>query len=117
MAKVAAIQMVSTPEIAENIASARRLITDAARQGAELVLLPEYWPSIGRRDAEKLALAEQPGSGPVQDFMSAISRELGIWLIGGTLSLAAPVANKVLNTTLVYDPSGKPVSRYDKIHL
>lgn len=117
MAKVAAIQMVSTPDVAENIDSARRLITDAALQGAELVLLPEYWPSIGRRDAEKLEHAEQPGAGPIQDFMSAMAKEQGIWLIGGTLSLAAPVANKVLNTTLVYDPAGKPVSRYDKIHL
>ncbi|NLC24000.1 MAG: carbon-nitrogen hydrolase family protein [Oxalobacter sp.] len=117
MTKVAAIQMVSTPEIEENIESARRLIAEAARQGAELVLLPEYWPSIGKSDKEKLAQAEAPGSGPVQDFMSAMAKAHGIWLIGGTLSLVAPVENKVLNTTLVYDPQGKTVSRYDKIHL
>lgn len=117
MTKVAAIQMVSTPEIEENIVVARKLITEAAQKGAELVLLPEYWPSIGRTDAEKLKQAEKPGDGPIQDFMSAISRELGIWLIGGTLSLSSPEENKVLNTTLVYDPSGKTVARYDKIHL
>lgn len=117
MTKVAAIQMVSTPEIEENIESAKRLIAEAARQGAELVLLPEYWPSIGRSDKEKLAQAETPGSGPLQDFMSAMAKAHGIWLIGGTLSLVAPVKNKVLNTTLVYDPQGKAVSRYDKIHL
>ena len=117
MTKVAAIQMVSTPDVAENMASARNLIIEAAKQGAKLILLPEYWPGIGQNDAEKLAVAEKPGAGPIQDFMSAIAREQGIWLIGGTLSLIAPVENKVLNTTLVYDPSGKPVCRYDKIHL
>ncbi len=117
MTKIAAIQMISTPEIEENIASARRLIAEAAQQGAELVLLPEYWPSIGKNDAEKIAQAEEAGLGPIQDFMSAVAREHGIWLIGGTLSLKAPIENKVLNTTLVYDPQGKAVSRYDKIHL
>lgn len=117
MTKVAAIQMVSTPDIGENIESARRLIAEAVQQGAELVLLPEYWPSIGKSDKEKLAQAEEPGAGPVQDFMSAMAKTHGIWLIGGTLSLVSPVENKVLNTTLVYDPQGKAISRYDKIHL
>jgi nitrilase len=117
MTKVAAIQMVSTPEIGENIETARRLIAEAVQQGAKLVLLPEYWPSIGKNDREKLVQAEEPGSGPIQDFMSATAKAHGIWLIGGTLSLVAPVENKVLNTTLVYDPQGKAISRYDKIHL
>lgn len=117
MTKVAAIQMISTPDVEENMVSAERLIAEAAAQGAELVLLPEYWSSIGRTDAEKLAQAEEPGSGKIQDFMSGMAKKQGIWLIGGTLSLVAPVENKVLNTTLVYDPQGKAVARYDKIHL
>ena len=58
MTKVAAVQMVSTPIIKENIATARRLIGDAAGTGAELVLLPEYWPSIGLNDSERLHHAE-----------------------------------------------------------
>ncbi len=117
MTKVAAIQMVSAQGIEENITTARRLITEAAQKGAELVVLPEYWPSIGRTDKEKLKQAEKPGSGPIQDFMSSIAKEQKIWLIGGTLSLVAPEENKVLNTTLVYNPEGEQISRYDKIHL
>ena len=109
--------MVSKTQIEENIESARKLIAQAAEQGAELVCLPEYWPSIGRTDAEKLDQAEVPGKGPIQDFMADAAKKHGIWLIGGTLSLVAPVENKVLNTTLVYDPQGKVVARYDKIHL
>jgi nitrilase len=117
MTKVAAVQMVSTPDVNENIATCARLLAEAAATGAELVTLPEYWPIMGMKDVDKVAHAEQPGAGPIQQFMANAAREHGIWLIGGTLPLASGEAGKVLNTTLVYDPQGKPVARYDKIHL
>jgi nitrilase len=109
--------MISTPNVADNIASARRLVREAAATGAQLVTLPEYWPIMGLSDTDKVALAENNGAGPIQDFMAEAGREHGIWLIGGTLPLVSPDAGKVMNTTLVFDPTGKPVSRYDKIHL
>lgn len=115
--KVAAVQMVSTPAIEENLAAARRLVADAARQGAQLVLLPEYWPIMGMKEADKLSHAEQLDAGPIQRFMSDIAREHRLWLIGGTLPMAAQEAGKVLNTMMVYGPDGERVSRYDKIHL
>ncbi|KGF80829.1 acyltransferase [Massilia sp. JS1662] len=114
---VAAVQMVSTPNVEENIATARRLIADAAARGAQLVTLPEYWPIMGMTDTDKVTHAEQPGSGPIQDFLAGQAREHGIWLIGGTLPLVSGDAGRVLNTTLVYDPAGQHVGRYDKIHL
>jgi len=117
MSTVAAIQMVSTPEVGENVATVRRLVAEAAGRGATLVALPEYWPIMGMSDADKVAHAEQPGSGPIQDCMAALAREHGIWLVGGTLPMVSPEAGKVLNTTLVYDPQGQMTSRYDKIHL
>ncbi|GAB3439943.1 carbon-nitrogen hydrolase family protein [Massilia solisilvae] len=117
MTLVAAVQMVSTPDVSENLATAARLLLDAAERGARLVTLPEYWPIIGMRDADKVAQAEQAGDGPIQRFMAQAAREHGIWLIGGTLPLVSEEPGKVLNTTLVYDPQGKQVSRYDKIHL
>ncbi|WP_426077257.1 carbon-nitrogen hydrolase family protein [Janthinobacterium sp. PSPC3-1] len=117
MHTVAAIQMISTPSITENLATARRLVAQAASEGAMLVMLPEYWAIMGQHETDKLGHAEQPGSGPIQDGMAQMAREHGIWLIGGTLPLASPEAGKVLNTTLVYDPQGAPAGRYDKIHL
>jgi nitrilase len=72
---------------------------------------------MGLKDADKLALAEAPHDGPIQQFMARAAREHGIWLIGGTLPLVSGEAAKVLNTTLVYDPEGQRVARYDKIHL
>lgn len=117
MHRVAAIQMVSTPDVEENIAAARSLVADAAVGGATLVVLPEYWPIMGLRDTDKVAHAEPPGAGPIQDFMAQAAAEHGIWLIGGTLPLVSSDAAKVMNTTLVYSPDGNSVGRYDKIHL
>ncbi|RSZ55608.1 carbon-nitrogen hydrolase family protein [Massilia atriviolacea] len=117
MTTVAAVQMISTPDVAENIASATRLVGQAAARGATLVSLPEYWPIMGMSDSDKVAHAEAPGAGPIQACMAACAREHGIWLIGGTLPLVSPDAGRVMNTTLVYDPQGRPVQRYDKIHL
>jgi predicted amidohydrolase len=114
---VAAVQMVSTPNVEENIASARRLVDQAAAAGARLVLLPEYWPIMGMADTDKVAVAEQIGSGMIQRAMADLARRHGIWLLGGTLPLASADPEKVINTTLVFDPSGAQVSRYDKIHL
>jgi predicted amidohydrolase len=117
MTIVAAVQMISTPTVADNLVSARRLVTQAAQSGAQLVLLPEYWAIMGLSDSDKVKVAEPLGSGPIQDFMSGLARELNIWLIGGTLPLASQDAEKVINTTLVYGPDGAHVGRYDKIHL
>jgi nitrilase len=82
-----------------------------------MVLLPEYWPLLGMTDTDKLSHAEQPGDGPLQQFMSSMAKQYGLWLIGGTIPLASPEPGKVLNTLLVYGPDGKRAARYDKIHL
>ena len=117
MTTVAAVQMISTPDVAENIARARVLVGQAAARGALLVTLPEYWPIMGMSDADKVGHAEQPGAGPIQDFMAEAAAAHKIWLIGGTLPLVSTDASKVMNTTLVYSPEGENISRYDKIHL
>lgn len=114
---VAAIQMVSAPAVAQNCAAARRLVADAAQAGARMVLLPEYWPIMGMRDTDKIAVAESPEGGPIQQCMAAMAREHGVWLIGGTIPMQATEVQKIRNTTLVFNPAGVQVARYDKIHL
>ncbi|MCA8091492.1 carbon-nitrogen hydrolase family protein [Burkholderia anthina] len=115
--RVAALQMVSTPDVASNLAEARRLIAKAAGEGAQLVLLPEYFCFMGHRDTDKLPLAEPYRDGPIQRFLAEAAQQHGVWVIGGTLPLKAPEPDRVLNTTLVFDPSGHEAARYDKIHL
>ncbi|CAN7710967.1 carbon-nitrogen hydrolase family protein [Acidovorax sp. LjRoot118] len=115
--KVAALQMVSGTHLDDNLAAARALLEQAARGGAELAVLPEYFCIMGRKDTDKLALQESPGEGPIQDFLARAARELGLWVVGGTLPLRGNDPVRVRNTTLAFNPEGACVARYDKIHL
>lgn len=123
--KVAALQMVSTPRVADNLALARQLIAEAARAGAELVALPEYFCLMGLHDHDKVDIAEpladestpDPIAAPMQSMLAQAAREHGIWVIGGTLPLRSHQAGRVFNSVLVFDPRGWRVARYDKIHL
>lgn len=115
--KIAALQMVSGVDVASNLKRAAGLIGQAVAEGAELVLLPEYWPLLGHNDFDKLAIAEMFRDGPLQAFMSVQAASHGIYLIGGTIPLATPDGDKVFNTCLVYGPSGELLTRYDKVHL
>ena len=119
--KVAAIQMVSGCVVEANLERARELLARAAEAGAELAVLPEYFCLLGRQDTDKLSAQEAPGHGPIQRALSDAARELGLWIVGGTLPLReAPgpgPAARVRNTCLVLDPRGATVGRYDKIHL
>jgi predicted amidohydrolase len=75
--KLAAIQMISGPDVAPNLATAGRLIAEAAAAGAQLVALPEYFPLIGAMDADRLAARETDGTGPIQDFLAATAKRHG----------------------------------------
>ena len=127
--KVAAIQMVSTPDVATNIETARELLKLAADAGAELAVLPEYFCLLGNRDTDKLSIQEVYGTGVIQQFLSDTARALGLWIVGGTLPLsisqapaggagaAAAHTPQVHNSSLAFSPAGQCVARYDKIHL
>lgn len=116
--KIAAVQMRSTPQLQDNLAQARALIGQAAAAGAELVALPEYFCLMGRRETDKLDIAEQPGSGPIQRMLAQVAREHAIWLAGGTLPMRIDGrSDRVHNSQLVYAPDGSLAARYDKIHL
>ncbi len=114
---MAAIQMVSQASVERNLAQAGQLLEQAAAQGAELAVLPEYFCLMGLQDADKLRVQEQFGSGPIQDFLSQSALKLGLWIVGGTLPLATAEAARARNSSLVFDPDGQCVARYDKIHL
>lgn len=139
--KLAAIQMVSSTRLEENLAIARSLLQEAALAGAELAVLPEYFCLLGQKDTDKLDIRETLGSGPIQEFLAQSARELRLWIVAGTLPIdpaldrsnsenpppcspgTAPASEaqngitRVFNTSLVYDPEGNCVARYNKIHL
>ncbi|MDO8595291.1 MAG: nitrilase-related carbon-nitrogen hydrolase, partial [Sulfuricaulis sp.] len=117
MTRVAAVQMVSGPVVSENLDEAARLIDEAVSDDAGLVVLPENFAIMPRSDADRLAAVEIDGQGPIQEFLAAQARRHRVWLVGGTIPLAANSANKVRAACLLFNDRGERVARYDKIHL
>lgn len=115
--KVAAIQMVSCASLERNIEVAGQWIEKAAGQGAQLIVLPEYFCLMGKKETDKLSVAETEGSGPIQKFLSDMASKHSIYLSAGSIPLVSPEAGRVFNTQLVYNPQGLQIARYDKIHL
>ena len=115
--KIAGIQMVSTTSVEKNLDTTRGLLARAAREGAELAILPEYFCIMGRSDRDKLQVAEAPGDGPIQSMLAETARENRLWLVAGTLPLRGGEEGRAKNANLVFSPTGQAVARYDKIHL
>jgi predicted amidohydrolase len=110
--------MTSAPEVEANLASARNLLERARAEGATLAALPENFAIMGRKERDKVDVAEVPGEGPIQAFLGHCARELGIWIIGGTIPLRVDgEPNRVASASLVFDERGRCVARYDKIHM
>lgn len=114
---LAAIQMVSAPEVAANLDAAGRLIAAAAAAGARLVALPENFYLIGRHEGDKVKVRERDGSGPIQDFLARAAKQHGVWIVGGTTPIETPGKDRILSACLVFDDAGRRVARYDKMHL
>ena len=110
---VAQVQMRVTRDKTENIAAACGLIRRAAEQGAELAMLPEMFCCPYENSAFR-AYGE-PAGGPAQQALSALARELGIWIIAG--SLPELEGERVYNTSFVYDSAGHQVACHRKMHL
>lgn len=115
--RFAAIQMASGPMVAANLEEAARLIAEAARRGADLVVLPESFALIGDDSAAMLAARETPGAGPIQEFLRRQARQNRLWICAGAVPLACGREDKVRPAYLLYDKAGRQVARYDRIHL
>lgn len=114
---VAAIQMASSPNVSANLVEAKRLIEMAAKAGAKLVVLPEYFCIMGLKDTDKVAISEKPNDGPIQQFLSKTAKAFKLWIIAGSVPMQSSHPKKIRNSCLVYNDKGEQVSRYDKIHL
>jgi deaminated glutathione amidase len=117
MSVAAVIQMTSSANVQENLRTAYELLQQAAQRGAQLAALPENFALMGMSDRDKFAIAESDGDGPMQAWLSDTARELGIWIVAGTLPLKLPNESRVAAACLVVDACGERVARYDKIHL
>ena len=117
MPTLAAVQMVSTTDVTENLAAAARLIAEAVASGATFVSLPEYFCLMGESDDDRLAIGEPAGRGPIQHFLAETAAAHHIWLLGGTVPIHATDQRRVRNASCLYGPDGMLAARYDKMHL
>lgn len=114
--RAAAVQLNSTNDKARNVELAGRLVRDAARDGAELVVLPEKWNLLGAAtDLE--AGAEELEDGASIDAAREWARELGIHLVAGSIAERVAGAERLFNTSALIDPSGRLAAVYRKIHM
>src|SRR6056297_2815273 len=117
MQRAAVIQMCSGPDVAVNLGSARSLLETAAEAGAGLAVLPENFSFLGRSETDRIAVAESFGDGPAQAFLETAARELGMWIVGGTIPVLDPGADRPHAASILFDAQGRAVARYDKLHL
>lgn len=117
--RLSVVQMNSRDDKAANLAAAERLVGAAVREDRpDLVVLPEVWTCMGGGETAKRAAAERlDETGEAWRLMRDLARRHRIWLHGGSVLETAPGEAKLFNTTVVFDPDGREVARYRKIHL
>lgn len=113
--KVAAVQLNSTADTAANLAAADRLTRAAAADGARLIVLPEKWTVIGTD--EQLRDGAETLNGPSISWARAITRELGVDLVAGSILERLEGSRKLANTSVHVDPSGEIRAVYRKVHM
>ena len=119
---VAAIQMVSTRDIDDNLNQASLLLARAAEQGARVAVLPENFAVLDTANMPIHGSREVSADGPVRSFLAEQARKHGLWIVGGSLPIGArpdgsAIEDKVRASCVVVDDQGREVARYDKIHL
>jgi nitrilase len=114
--KAAAVQMTSTRDVQANLREAGKLVAEAAREGAQLVVLPENFSFLGATDADRVVAIERFGDGPAQRFLSETAERHGVWIVGGTIPIADG-GQRASSRSLLVGPDGRVHAHYDKIHL
>ena len=117
MSRIAAIQMASGPNVQSNFDSAIKLIDEAVKKEAELIVLPENFALMAMTEEERVSHAEKPGEGIMQDFLASQAKKHGVWLVGGTIPMMSDIDGKARAACLLFNDQGEQVARYDKIHM
>lgn len=111
--KAALIQMRTVADKAENLRHARELIDEAAKNGADICVLPEMFCCEYRN--RSFIENQEPAGGPAWQMLSAAARENRVWLIGGSVPEAED--GRLYNTAFVFDREGNQAARCRKSHL
>lgn len=115
--KIAAIQMASGPQVKANLMEASRLIKEASRKGAEMVVLPESFALMAMHESENIEMAEEEGHGMIQDVIRQCAIDNKVWIVAGSIPLKSATTSRVYAASLMFNDRGEIVARYNKIHL
>ena len=114
---ISAIQMASGPHIKPNLMEATRLIREAAKNGAQMVVLPESFALMAMDEKENKEIAEDENNGEIQNCLKQCAIDNKVWIVAGSVPLKSAHSNKAYAASLMFDDKGKLVARYNKIHL
>jgi predicted amidohydrolase len=113
--RAAAVQLNSNEDKGRNLQKAGSLAREAAATGAGLIVFPEKFNLLGT--AEQLRAGAEPLDGPTMRWASDLARELGVWLVAGSIVERFEDENKLRNTAALIDPNGDTKAVYRKIHM
>jgi predicted amidohydrolase len=114
--KAACIQNCATPDVNHDIAVLSRLIGQAADADAKLIALPEYCAGLDTKNGQLFPFAVSESEHPAIPAFAALARKRDCWILIGSIGVKAP-DGRVFNRSLMLDPTGEIVARYDKLHL
>lgn len=115
--KVACIQLATGSIVNANLLEATRIVEEAAKDGANLIVLPENFAFMGDSCGDLRTICEADNDGPLQSYLSNLASRLGVWIVGGTIPIEASDSSLLRAACLLFDDEGKRVARYDKMHL
>jgi predicted amidohydrolase len=115
--KVACIQVTAGPEIGPNLEIVSGLVRAARAAGAQFIATPENVVMMEPRREPKFAKAEDESRPYVIAAFAALARETGAWLLAGSIAVKLDGEDRLANRSFLFDPAGRIVARYDKIHM
>jgi len=118
---LACCQLAVVSDKRENLANARKIVSSAVSKGADVVVLPEcfncpYSNDCFREYSEEIP-ASKEGNSPSVDTIQDMAKEHGIYLVAGSIPEHDKAEDKIYNTCIVCDPSGKMIAKHRKMHL
>jgi len=114
---VACVQINSSNNMASNLNRANELVSQAAEQGAQLILLPENVALMAGHSRELHMQAVEMERHKAIVALSKLAKTHNIWLVVGSIAVPAAHSGKMYNRCVVISPDGMIVNHYDKIHL
>lgn len=113
--RISLVQLCSTRDIDQNLATCSRLAEEAGADGADWILFPENAAFLGK-DRDKLAIAEDL-EGPIVEHFRGIARDTRSWVSVGSVPERSPDEGRTYNTQVLLEPDGSTAAVYRKIHL